>query len=264
MALPIIPIAIAAISAGLKFGGMAINAIQKSRAAKKQMQMGQQMRQEGQELSAAYQRPEMEVPQAIQQQMRGMQGAQFQQMPGMTMAQNQIAQATAGGIGAMERRGQGAEAFGGIAELYGQQMGQQRGLAQQQAQYQGGAQQQYLQGLGGLGQWEQQAWQWNQAQPYLQAQQKAAQMGQMGGEAEWQGMQSKMGAWGEAFAGAGEAAGSFVGQMGQANLFAQNTAPGKISPDPEVLQKTQMKPEPVESQSNLGAFLQQRQQPPPP
>ena len=160
----------AAVGEGLDFAGNIFSAIQGARLGKKQMQLGQQMVGEAQELSAAYERPEFQTPQAIQQQMRGLQGRQYQQMPGMQMAQNQISQATAQGIEAMERRGTGAEAFGGAARLYGQQMEQQRGLVQEQAKYQDVAQQQYLQGLEGLGDWQQQAWQWNQASPYLQAQ----------------------------------------------------------------------------------------------
>ena len=264
MALPLIPLAIAAIGAGLKFGGQAIKSIQASRAAKKQMQMGQQMTAEGQELSAAHPRPEMQVPEAIQRQMRGMQGRQYQQMPGMQMAQNQISQATAGGIGAMERRGMGSEAFGGIADLYGQQMGQQQGLAQQQAQYQDTAQQQYLEGLGGLGEWEQQAWQWNKAQPYQQAQQTASEMQTTGREAEWQGMQSKMGAWGSMFAGAGEAAGGLMGQMGGAGLFggggqAPNAGPTAGIQGEGAWTGTQMPTGGPPPQNNLGQVLGQRQ-----
>jgi hypothetical protein len=258
MALPIIPIAIAAIAAGLKFGGKAIKAIQASRAAKKEMQMGQQMTAEAQRLSEAFPRPEMQVPQAIQQQMRGLQGLQYQQMPGMTMAQNQISQATAGGVEALERMGTGAEAYGGIADLYGQQMGQQRGLAQQQALYQGGGQEKYLEGLGGLGQWEQQAWQWNEAQPYVQAQQKASQMETQGRESEWQGLQTKMGAQGELFGGALESAGGLMGQMGGAGLFGGGPSPGAISVDPQIMQRTQMPTGGGAYQNNLGQVLGQR------
>jgi hypothetical protein len=204
---------IGAIGAGLEIGGNIFAGIQGARLGKKQMQMGQQMRQEGQEMSAANQRPEMQTPQAYQQMMRMMQGGQFEQMPGMQMAQNQIAQATAGGIGAMERRGTGAEAFGGISQLYGQQMGQQRGLAQEQAQFQEGRRGEYLQGLEGLGGLQQQQWQWEQADPYMQAQQQAAMLQQQGRQGEWEGMKTKMGSWAEAFSGAGGAAAGMGQQL---------------------------------------------------
>jgi hypothetical protein len=259
MAFPIIG---AAIGQGLEFAGNIFSAIQGARLGKKQMQMGQQMRQEGQELSAAYERPELQTPQAIQQQMRGLQGRQYQQMPGMQMAQNQISQATAQGVGAMERRGQGAEAFGGISQLYGQQMGAQQGLAQQQAQYQDTAQQQYLQGLEGLGDWQQQNWQWNQADPYLQAQQKASQLESMGRGAEWQGMQQKMGAWGSAFAGAGQAAGGLMGALGESNLFggkgsAPNAGPTAGIQGERGWTTTQMQPQ-GPTQQTLGDILKPR------
>ena len=91
--------------------------IQGSRMGKKQMQLGQGMVDEGQSLSAAFKRPEMMTPQAIQMMMEMSSGRRFQEMPGMTTMRNQIEKATAGGVKAMERMGTGAEAFGGVADL---------------------------------------------------------------------------------------------------------------------------------------------------
>jgi hypothetical protein len=59
--------------------------------------------------------------------------------------------------------------------------------------------------LEGLGNWQQQAWQWNEADPYLQAQQKAAQLEMMGRQGQWEGMKNKMGSWAESFKGMGSA-----------------------------------------------------------
>jgi hypothetical protein len=179
--------------------------IQGSRLGKKQMQLGQGMIKEGQSLSAAYERPEMRTPQAIQMMMEMAKGGQFEQMPGMTTMQNQIAKATAGGVSAMERMGTGAEAFGGVADLYAKQMGTEAGLGVEGARFQTGRRDQYLGALEGLGQWEQQAWNWNQADPYLQAQQKAAQLEQAGRSGEWEGLKTKMGSWAESFKGMGGA-----------------------------------------------------------
>ncbi|MBE3085401.1 MAG: hypothetical protein IMZ64_04190 [Bacteroidetes bacterium] len=179
--------------------------IQGARLGKKQMGMGNQMIDEAQKLSASYVRPEFQTPQAIQAQMAMAQGRQFQNMPGMTQMQNQINQATAGGVNAMQEMGTGSEAFGGIADLYANQMNQQSQNSIQNARFQNQAQDQYQGLLGNLGQWQQQAWNWNEADPYMQAQQKAAQLEQMGRQGQWEGMKNKMGSWAQSFQGMGSA-----------------------------------------------------------
>jgi hypothetical protein len=187
--------------------------IQGSRLGKKQMQMGQQMMSEAQDLSASYARPEMQTPAAIQAMMELSSGRRFQNMPGMTNLQNQINQATAGGVKAMERMGTGAEAFGGVAQMYANQMNQQSQNAVTNAQFRDTAEQQYMGALEGLGGWQQQAWQWNQADPYLQAQQKAAMLETMGRQGQWEGLKTKMGSWAESFQGMGGALDQTVNQI---------------------------------------------------
>jgi len=174
-----------------------------SKMGKKQMQMGQEMQDEARALSARFKRPEMQTPQAIQMMMEMARGKQFQQMPGMTTMQNQIEKATAGGVKAMERGGTGAEAFGGIADLYANQMDTQANLGVEGARYQERGQDQYMGALEGLGEWEQQAWGWNKADPYLQAQEKASMLEMAGRQGEWEGLKNKMGSWAEAFSGFG-------------------------------------------------------------
>lgn len=177
--------------------------IQGSRMGKKQMEMGQGMMDEAQAMSAANVRPEMQTPQAIQMMMEMSKGKMSQNMPGMTNMQNQINQATAGGVNAMKEMGTGSEAFGGVADLYANQMNAQSDLGVQNAQFQSGAQDQYMGALEGLGQWEQQAWNWNEADPYLQAQQKASQLETQGRSGQWEGLKNKMGSWAESFKGMG-------------------------------------------------------------
>jgi hypothetical protein len=53
----------------------------------------------------------------------------------MSMMQNQLGQATSQGLGAMEKMGSGAEAFGGLAQLYGNQMQQGQNIALNNAEY---------------------------------------------------------------------------------------------------------------------------------
>ena len=188
--------------------------IQGSRMGKKQMQLGQGMIDEAQNLSAAYQRPEMKTPAAINLMMELASGKRFQQMPGMTTMQNQIGKATAGGVKAMERMGTGAEAFGGIADLYSKQMDTQANLGVTNAQFQNQAEDQYLGALEGLGDWQQQAWGWNEADPYLNAQNKAAQLEAMGRQGQWEGLKNKMGSWATSFQGMGGALDETFQQLG--------------------------------------------------
>lgn len=180
------------------FGG-----IQGSRLGKKQMQMGQQMIDEAQALSAAYERPEFQTPAAINLMTEMAQGRQFQNLPGMAMMQNQINQATAGGLGAIERMGTGAEGFGAVSDLYKNQLGAQGNLAIQNAQFRDQGQAQYMGALENLGQWQHRGWQWEEADPYLAAQQKASQLEMMGRQGQWEGLKTKMGSWAEAFKGGG-------------------------------------------------------------
>jgi len=187
--------------------------IQGSRLGKKQMRLGKEMMGEARDLSAAYERPEMRTPQAIQMMMSMAKGRQFQEMPGMSIMQNQIAKATAGGVSAMERGGTGAEAFGGVADLYAKQMETQAGLGVEGARFKDEAQRDYMGALEGLGEWEQQAWNWNKADPYLTAQQKAAQLEQAGRSGQWEGLKTKMGSWAESFKGMGGALDETAGQL---------------------------------------------------
>ncbi|MBU0651234.1 hypothetical protein KKC59_04925 [bacterium] len=218
MPLPLLAVGALA-GAGAKLVGNIFSGIQGNRMGRKQMRMGQDMINEAQKLSAAYQRPEMQTPEAIKMQMEMAQGRQFQNMPGFTQMQNQINQATAGGVNAMQQMGTGSEAFGGVANLYANQMNQQSQNSIQNAQFQNQAQDQYQGLLGNLGNWQQQAWQWNEADPYMQAQQKAAQLEMMGRQGQWEGMKNKMGSWAETFQGAGDALGDMAPQLAASGLF---------------------------------------------
>jgi len=194
--------------AGLQLAGNIFSGIQGARLGKKQMGLGQDMIDEAQKLSAAYQRPEMQTPEAIRMMMELSQGRQFQNLPGMNIAQNQLGQSTASGMSAINEMSSGSEGIGAIANLYANQMRGGQDLAMKNAQYQDQNQQQYLGALEGLGNWQQKAWQWNKADPYLMAQEKAAQLEMMGRQGQWEGMKNKMGSWGETFAGAGRSLGN--------------------------------------------------------
>lgn len=190
---------------GFDVGSMIAAGIMGGNYAEAQRKYGKSMIKEAQQLSAAWERPEMYVPSAVRAMVDSSQAMQYQNMPGYAVMQNQLNQATAGGVNRLQEMGTGAEAYGGIANLYAAQMGQQANLGVQNAAFQRQAQQQHLGSLQTLGDWQQQAWSWNEADPYLQAQQKAAQLEMMGRQAQWEAMATKYGSKMESALGAGAA-----------------------------------------------------------
>ena len=198
------------------FLGNLASGVQGARMGKKQMQLGQGMMDEAQSLSSSFKRPELNTPAAFKMMVDMMEGRQSQNMPGMTAMQNQIDKAVAGGVSSMERMGTGAEAFGGVADLFKSQMEQQSGLGIKNAQYQDMAELDYGRALEGLGEYQQEAWQWNEADPYLNAQQKAAQLDMMGRSGQWEGLKTKMGSWAESFQGMGGALDDTMGGVASA------------------------------------------------
>lgn len=193
------------IGAGMGILGNVAAGIQGSRMGKKQMEYGRNMLNEGRAMSAAWKRPDMNTPEAYQMMVDMAKGRMYQRLPGANMYENQIGQATASGVNALKEMGTGAEAYGGIAGLYGNDMAARRNLAIQDARYRDNAQTGYMGALQGLGNWQQQAWQWNEANPYLMAQEKAAQLESAGRQGEWEGLKNKMGSWAETFKGIGSA-----------------------------------------------------------
>lgn len=184
--------------------GDVIGGIQANKIAKMQMGEGDRMLAEAKALQEGYKRPEMMTPQAIQAMVKMAQGQMYQKMPGATQFENQIQGATAQGMSAIGEMGAGAESIGAMAGLYGNQMNQMQNLAAQNASYQAQGQQSYMNALQGLGDWQQQQWQWNEADPYLQAMTKAAQLEQVGYLNRFQGYKAKQGAAAEMWSGIGE------------------------------------------------------------
>lgn len=203
--------------------GDVVGGIQANKIAKMQMGEGDRMLAEAKALQEGYKRPEMMTPQAIQAMVKMAQGQMYQKMPGATQFENQIQGATAQGMSAIGEMGAGAESIGAMAGLYGNQMSQMQNLAAQNASYQAQGQQSYMNALQGLGDWQQQQWQWNEADPYLQAMTKAAQLEQVGYQNRFQGYKAKQGAAAEMWSGIGEgldqtvqkAAGMATGGLGK-------------------------------------------------
>ena len=123
-------------------------------------------------------------------------------MPGGQMMRNQMGEATAAGITAMKEMGRGTEAYGGISELV---RGEQEGLREQQidlAQLNQLGESQYLQSLGIQAGEERSKWEWEEADPYMMAAYKAAELRKSG-------LEGRMGAFSDM---AGVGAG-FLGGM---------------------------------------------------
>jgi hypothetical protein len=99
-----------------------------------------------------------------------------QDIPGGEMYRNEIKGATASGIRAASELGSGSEAYGMMGELIGRQQGQLGNLAKMTAQQVSGYKDDYRNSLLAKGQEENRVWEWNKAQPYLQAASMASQL----------------------------------------------------------------------------------------
>jgi hypothetical protein len=99
-----------------------------------------------------------------------------QDIPGGEMYRNEIKGATAAGMRAASELGSGAEAYGMLGQLTGREQNQFGDLAKLTAQQVQGAKGDYMGALGTKAQEENRVWDWNKAQPYLQAAQIAAQL----------------------------------------------------------------------------------------
>lgn len=171
---------------------------------RKQQKEGKSMIAEGQKLSASYLRPEMQTPEAIEAMGRMAQGQMFQNMPGNTQINNQIQQSTAAGLSAIGEQSAGAEGIGSIAQLYQNQMGQQQQQGIANAGFRQEGANNFMDTLQNLGQYQEKNWMWNKADPYMQAQRKAAEMETMGRQMQFQGYKGRAGVASETIKGIGD------------------------------------------------------------
>jgi hypothetical protein len=201
------------------FAGNLLAGRQGSKLGKKQMELGQGMIDEAQALSAAYERPELAInrmttPESINQMVELTKQRQYSEMPGYSQAQNQIGQSSAQTLRALSEMGSGAETLGAVGDIYSQNLAANRDLAVSNTMFKDQAEKDYLNALGLLGQQENQnflfnteagmkEFDWNKAQPYANAQNKAAMLEAMGRSGQWEGLKTKMGSWAETFSGAG-------------------------------------------------------------
>lgn len=141
------------------------------------------MMKQADELESQYTRPGYEMAPSVTGMVDYAKGLTHRgDMPGGQMFRNQLGEATAAGITAMKEMGTGAEAYGGISQLVrGEQeglRGQQMDLANLIQQSQG----QYLDTLGVQAGEERAKWEWEEADPYIMAAGKAAELRKSGTE----------------------------------------------------------------------------------
>jgi hypothetical protein len=143
-------------------------------------------------------RPEAEIAPSVDKLVNYAYGQTLNQdIPGGEMYRNEIKGATAAGMNAASQLGSGAEAYGALGQMVGReqdQFGQLAKLTAQQVQQSKG---EYMNTLGTKAQEENRVWDWNQAQPYLQAAQMAAQLRDSGMKNLYSGGANAMGAGAE-------------------------------------------------------------------
>lgn len=115
-------------------------------------------------------RPTAEVAPSIQDLVGYSKGLTLSQdIPGGTIARDEIKAATAAGMRAASELGSGAEAYGMLGNLVGREQNQFSELAKLTAQQVAGYQGDYMNALGQKANEENRVWEWNKAQPYLMA-----------------------------------------------------------------------------------------------
>jgi len=128
-------------------------------------------------IEAEHPRPEATINPSIDKAVNYAYGQTLDQdIPGGEMYRNEIKGATAAGIKAASELGSGSEAYGMMGELVGREQNQFGELAKLTASRVAGKEDTYLNTLPMKAQEEQRVWDWNKAQPYLQAAQIAAQL----------------------------------------------------------------------------------------
>jgi len=135
------------------------------------------------QIEAQNPRPEASVAPAINKLANYTYGQTLNQdIPGGEMYRNEIKGATSAGMQRASELGSGAEAYGAMGKMIGSQQNQFGNLAQITAQDVTGKQGAYESALGTLGGEQNRVWDWNKAQPYLQAIQAAMQLRESGAQ----------------------------------------------------------------------------------
>ena len=115
-------------------------------------------------------RPTREVPAAIQEMVANAKMmAGMTQLPGQQRIEEKIGSSGATALSqAQQASPSSAATLGSLSDIYGKQMGQYADLEGMAANFWAGNQEQLQGALGTQAGWQDQAWQWNEAQPYMQ------------------------------------------------------------------------------------------------
>jgi len=151
------------------------------------------------QIEAQNPRPEATIAPSIDKMVNYSYGQTLNQdVPGGEMYRNDIKGATSAGMNAASQLGSGSEAYGMLGQLVGREQNQFGDLAKLTAQQVQGNKGEYMNALGTKAQEENRVWDWNKAQPYLQAAQIASQLRDSGTKNLYSGTANAFGSAAEA------------------------------------------------------------------
>jgi len=150
---------------------------------------------------AGLDRPQMTMPESMEEAVGLFRGAAMRtEIPGQNILTGDIKGGTAGGIEAMLQMG-GSEAFGGVAELVGQEQEAISGMAVPLAQMKLAAEQQFGQALFRKGETEKEMEEWNKIQAWKEKYFESQRRLEKGREDLYGGFETAMGIGGDIFSG---------------------------------------------------------------
>jgi hypothetical protein len=154
---------------------------------------------EAKKIEAQNPRPEATIAPSIDKMTNYAYGQTLNQdIPGGEMYRNEIKGATAAGMNAASQLGSGSEAYGMLGQLVGREQNQFGELAKLTAQQVQGNKGEYMNALNTKAGEENRVWDWNKAQPYLQAAQIASQLRDSGMKNLYSGTANAFGSTAEA------------------------------------------------------------------
>ena len=138
---------------------------------------GRRQIRQAEQIERDYPRPEAVIAPSVDKLVNYSYGQTLDQdIPGGEMYRNEIKGATSAGMRAASELGSGSEAYGMLGQLVGREQNQFGELAKITANRVAGKEDAYVNSLGIKAGEENRVWDWNKAQPYLQAAQIAAQL----------------------------------------------------------------------------------------
>ena len=174
------PITLAAlISGGLQVGKSLFGASQASKS-KKEME------------GLRKDRPQYATPESAKQALALSKQQAYGDMPGQDYLEGRLGQATAAGVRRTQQvAGSSSAALGALTDIYGKRLDAERDLGYQAAQYKNQAMQRYQGALGQMANYEDQAFNINQWQPYQTRMNELSEQRMSGQQNFWGGLQGE-------------------------------------------------------------------------